>query len=90
MEQKKEAVFVDGMIFKKPKEGAPEFIKGHISIKAPELIAFLQKHAKPDGWVNIDMKKSQKGSLYFQLNDWTPPKKEDTATPPDDDVEIPF
>lgn len=84
MEPKKEAVFVDGMIFKKPKEGAPDFIKGHVSIKAPELIAFLQKHAKSDGWVNIDMKKSKDGAkLYFQLNDWTPPKKEDEVKPED-------
>lgn len=85
MAEQKEAVFVDGMIFKKPKEGAPDFVKGHISIKAPELIAFLQKHQKSDGWVNIDMKKSKDGSkLYFQLNDWTPPKKEGAEITPED------
>ena len=85
MAEQKAAVFVDGMIFKKPKEGAPDFVKGHISIKAPELIAFLQKHAKADGWVNIDMKKSKDGGkLYFQLNEWTPPKKEGEEITPED------
>ena len=76
MAEQKEAVFVDGMIFKKPREGAPDFVKGHVSIKAPDLIKFLQKHAKLDGWVNIDMKKSKEGGkIYFQLNTYAPPIK---------------
>lgn len=71
MEQK-EKIFVDGMRFEKPNEGLPDFIKGKISIKVAELIPFLEKHQSNAGWVNIDLKKSQKGTLYLELNTWKP------------------
>lgn len=67
--EKKEAIFPDGFIFKGPRQGAPEFIKAAISIKVSQFIPFLEKHSK-NGWVNLDVKKSQKGSLYVQLDDW--------------------
>lgn len=70
-----ETIFADGLIYNKPHEKAPEFVKGSLSIKVDEFVAFLQKHKKDDGWVNIDMKKSKQGKLYFALNDWKPEKK---------------
>jgi hypothetical protein len=72
-----EKIFTEGLIFTRPKDGAPEYIKGGLSIKVDEFVAFLNKHKKPDGWVNLDFKKSQGGKLYFQLNSWTPPKKDE-------------
>jgi|TARA_R100000049_G_C1949000_1_gene95526 hypothetical protein len=71
MEEKKQKTFADGMIFKNPRENAPEFVKGAISIKVEEFKAFLDKHNN-NGWVNLDLLKSQKGPLYFALNDWKP------------------
>jgi len=59
------------LIYKAPREGSPDFIKGSLSIKVDELTAFLQEHQN-NGWVNLDFKQSQKGKLYFQLNDWKP------------------
>lgn len=85
MEEKKEKIFADGFRFTKPREGAPEFVKGNLNIKVAEAIAFLQKHEKNGGWVNIDLKKSAKGNLYLELNDWTPMKKEDVK-----DLDSPF
>jgi len=72
----KEKVFADGMIFKKPREGAPDFVKGAIAVKVDEFKAFLDKHNN-NGWVNIDLKKSQGGKLYLELNDWKPEKKDE-------------
>ena len=72
-ETRKEAQFVDGMSFSKPHDNAPDFIKGQISIKVDETIASLQKYRKADGWVNIDMKKSKGGKLYFEYNTWEKP-----------------
>jgi len=72
-ETRKEAQFVDGMTFSKPHDNAPDFIKGHISIRVDEMIASLQKYRKADGWVNIDMKKSKGGKLYFEYNTWERP-----------------
>lgn len=77
-EEKREVIFADGFIFKKPREGAPDFVKGDISIKVGEFIEFLNKHNN-NGWVNLNLKKSQGGKLYVDLNTWKPPT--DTTTP---------
>ena len=66
-----EKILVDGLIFKRPKDGAPDFVKGRISFKVSEFIAFLQKHDS-DGWVNVDLLESSKGTLYTALNTWKP------------------
>lgn len=48
-----------------------------MSIKADEAIAFIQKHTKPDGWVNLDLLASKdKTKLYFKLNTFTPKAKD--------------
>ena len=78
MPEKKEKIFADGFRFEKPREGSPEFVKGRLSIKAPEAIIFLQKHQNNGGWVNIDLKKSAGGKLYLELNTWQP----NTSTSP--------
>lgn len=67
----KEPIFPNGLIFKTPRENAPNFILGAVSIKVDEFIAFLQENQN-NGWVNIDQKKSKGGKIYFQLNDWKP------------------
>lgn len=67
-----EKKFVDGLIFKRPKEGAPEFVKGKLSIKVNEFIEYLKANQN-EGWVNLDLLKSKDGTkLYFVLNDWKP------------------
>lgn len=76
-EEKQEKIFVDGIKFEtipdEFKEKIP-WIKGRISIKAPALINFLEKHQNNAGWVNINLCKSQKGKYYFELNQFTPKK----------------
>lgn len=72
-----ETIFLDGFMFKRPREGAPSFVKGALSIKVDEAIAFLQKHNN-NGWVNADLLTSKDNSkLYFKLNTWKPEKTED-------------
>lgn len=87
MAEKKDKIFADGFRFEKPREGSPEFVKGRISVKVPEAIAFLEQHQNNGGWVNIDLKKSQGGKLYLELNTWTPKKTDEEDINPD---EIPF
>lgn len=76
-----EKIFADGFRFEKPREGSPEFVKGRLSIKVPEAIQFLEKHQSNAGWVNIDLKKSAKGTLYLELNTWQPKKQTDDIDP---------
>lgn len=75
-----EKIFADGIFFQK-RDGAPSFIVGSLSLKVAELIPFLQKHELNSGYVNIDIKQSQKGGYYCELNTWKPtkePVKEET------------
>lgn len=74
--ENKETVFADGMIFKRPRDGAPEFVKGSMSFKVEEFKSFLDKYNN-NGWVNVDLLLSQKGSLYCKLNTW---KKEEQSS----------
>lgn len=74
--------FVDGLIIKAPREGAPEFVKGSISIKREELIQWLSN--KQDEWINLDIKESRGGKWYAQINTWKPEgEKKSNASPED-------
>lgn len=65
-----ETEFVNGLIVKAPREGAPEYVKASLSIKREELIAWL---AGKDGeWINVDVKESQNGKWYAAVNNWKP------------------
>jgi len=85
-----EKEFVDGLIIKKPHEKAPDFIKFSISIKRKDLGNWLR--AKEDEWINVDVKESQKGKLYAEVNNWKPEAKEEAPAKSDDflDDDIPF
>lgn len=67
--------FVNGLNFKAPKDGAPEYVKAKGSIKRLELIAWLS--AKDGEWVNFDLKVSNGGKWYAAVDNWNPdPKKQ--------------
>lgn len=89
-ETKKEAIFPKGIYFDRPREGAPEFVKGKININVEDAIAFLQTYKNQRGYVNLDLKKSKDGKLYLQLNtfvaDLRRPDAEQEVKPED----IPF
>lgn len=82
MEQKQEKIFAKGIYFDRPREGSPEFVKGRINIKVPDLIPFINAHQNNAGYVNLDLKKSKEGKLYLELNTWKPtPKVEENREP---------
>ena len=67
-----ETEFVNGLIVKAPREGAPEYVKAQLSIKREELAAWLQ--TKDGDWINVDVKESQQGKWYAAVNTWKPDK----------------
>ena len=82
-----EVEFVDGLIVKAPRENAPEFVKGSLSIKRADLGNWLR--GKQDEWINIDIKVSKGGKWYAEVNNWKPEPQQnvaDLATPPNDDM----
>lgn len=84
-------VFVDGLIAKFPHEKAPSFVKAHLSIKATELIAFIEKHRKPDGWLNLDLLTSKDGTkMYVTLNEWKKEDKKESAEPVINKEDVPW
>ena len=87
MENEKE--FPKGIIFKKPRDGAPDFVKGSLSFKVDEFVEYLQKNIK-NGWVNLDLKLSQGGKLYLDLNAGKKEEKTDTTVVPAEGMSIQF
>lgn len=68
--------FPDGIYFKEPRQGAPEFAKGSISIKVEKAIAWLQANVNDGGYVNLNLKVSKGGKAYCEKDTWVPTKKE--------------
>lgn len=62
--------FVPGMLAKAPRDGAPSFVKGSISVKIHEFRKFLDGLDPDQEWLNIDIKESQGGKYYAAINDW--------------------
>lgn len=84
-----ETTFADGFFFDKPREGAPDFVKGRVSIKVAEAIPFLEANKNEKGYVNIDLLKSKEGGkLYFKLNTYKKEEKAETA-PVEETDELP-
>ena len=73
MNDKTDKEFVDGLIVKAPRDGAPDFVKMSISIKRADLGNWLR--GKEDEWINIDVKESKGGKWYAAVNDWKPENK---------------
>lgn len=92
--------FAEGFVFKR-NEKAPEFVVGKLSVKVDEAITWLKNNTK-NGWVNIDVKKSQKGNFYMELDTWENPnannttakevvtKKAEVLTDSENDDDLPF
>jgi len=65
-------IFANGIIYKAPREGAPSFVKGSLSIKTEDFTKFIEDHTKPTGWVNLVLKEGRSGKLYVELDQWSP------------------
>ena len=65
-----EIKFVNGLIVKAPRDGAPDFVKCAISIKVADLSEWLA--GRNEDWVNIDVKESKGGKWYAVVNTFKP------------------
>lgn len=66
--------FVDGMRVSR-RESAPEWVVARLGLQREKLIAWLQQQ---DGeWVNVDIKRSQKGSYYAAVDDYKKSRQSD-------------
>lgn len=74
--EKVEKQFAQGVFIKMPPDAAPNFILLNMSFKPHEFFTWCQDRMDEKGWVNIQVKKSQKGTIYAELDTWKP-----TTTP---------
>ena len=91
-----EVKFVKGLFANKPHERAPDFIVCELSIKADELVGFLNDQ---DGeWINLQVKVPQKTNpdkprrLTVAIYDWKPEggNQRKPANKDDFDDDLPF
>ena len=55
----------------------------------PLFKPFLDKHTK-NGWVNIDLKKSQSGKYYGEINTWQPKQESKASESSQASNDLPF
>lgn len=70
MTEQKEKVFASGFIAKR-NDAAPEYVLVNLSVKVSEEMEFLNRN-QSNGWVNLQVKRSQGGKLYVELDTWKP------------------
>lgn len=73
MNMSSEKEFAEGLIFKAPRDGAPEYVKASVSIKRQELIDWLTR--REGDWVNLNVKESKGGKWYAEVDNWKPEGK---------------
>ena len=69
--------FPEGLIFKAPRDGAPDYVIGSISIRRGDFLAWLE--SRDGDWVNLNLKRGQSGKYYAEVDNWKPQGK---APPP--------
>ena len=75
MSEKQPTIFIEGIRFFKPRENAPSWIKGNVTINMQEFAEFIKKQDFKDPVMKIDLCKSEKkGTYYFTLNTYKPQK----------------
>ena len=71
-----EIEFPKGLMIKKPRDGAPDFVIASISIKREELIEWLS--SKDGDWINLDVKEAKSGKWYASVNTFKPQAKQES------------
>ncbi len=65
-----EKKFAGGFFFNK-RDGAPDFVIGSLGIQVEAAIEWMkQQKQKENGFINLDIKKSQGGKYYLELNEY--------------------
>ena len=65
-----EKVFVNGLMAKKPRDNAPEWVKCNLSIKREELVSWLTEQT--GDWINAHVCESRNGKWYAEVDTWKP------------------
>jgi hypothetical protein len=90
-----ETIYPKGLRVWPPRDNAPSFVKGKISIHLETFTEWAKQHVDENGRIAFDLKDGRDG-IYASLNTWkrdvVPEPQVDTGTQTDDDIlsSIPF
>jgi hypothetical protein len=72
--EKKETIYANGFVAKRM-EKDPDFIVVRLSLIKDDAIAFINKHANAEGWVNLEIKNGrEEGKFNVTLNTYQAPQ----------------
>ena len=84
--------FPNGLILKAPRDGAPDYVIGSVSIRKADFLAWLK--GREGDWVNLNLKRGQSGKWYAEVDSWKPKgegkRVSGHSMAPADDDSIPF
>ena len=70
-------VFIGGFSIKDAGIEKMPWVKSKLGIKVKDFIEFANEHMDDRGWLNILVNESQAGTLYMELDQFKPQKKEE-------------
>jgi hypothetical protein len=80
-DNKEELIFAEGLYFSKPNPNGPKSIKARIGINVATFGPIAKKYEKKNGFIDIDIRWSEKGKFYATVNTFEPKAKaEDDGT----------
>ena len=79
-EEKKETIFAAGMYWNDPREQAPDYILGGISVNVQQFVQWAQQQEVSEkGYISLDVKRGRSGKPYVALNTWKPSNQQQQA-----------
>lgn len=80
-----DTVFIDGLSIYPPRDGAPSYVKGAISIDPIKFAEFMRKNGQyinDKGYIRADIKVSKGGKWYLAVNTYGLTEPEQKEVPP--------
>jgi hypothetical protein len=69
MNNETKKIYPKGLFANKPRENAPDFVKGSLSLHKTTLIEWLSNfQANEKGYINLDVKEGRDGEYYVEVN----------------------
>lgn len=84
-----EKLFAKGIFYKR-RESAPDFVIGNLSVKKDDFVEFVNEHAGSDGWLNLNILKSQSGKPYIEVDTWQPIQSRPVEAEAKTEGDLPF
>lgn len=82
----KDNQLADGFFFTEPRNGAPDYVLGTISLQMDNFTRWVEtQELNEKGYIKIDILRSKGGKTYGKVNTWKPDKQQkDTSEETDE------